>query len=411
MTRALLNSLTTPQIMLVFGALGVVLAVSLTLLVRRLVPDLAERRFEDLAEGLRVVFELLFALLLAFVIAAVLDELNQAQGTVGTESAALSQIVRANQAFSVPDQVRLNAGVGAYINAAVSKEWPAMREGDASPDAAAALDTLSALYTSFKPRGAAQSQFYGQALSSLDAVSIARRDRLDISSSDLPGVLRTMLIVGGLLLLILEYRSKLSILAQTVFMGTLALVVTTSYLLTVVLDFPFSGDVSVSPEPLTAGTLAIFGANPPRPRRSDDRSLPLTASKMAGVWRSEAFGTIVLEPRGGEVHGVYRLAEGSIRGTIDPDGVFRGTWCEGPTRRPGATAKDSDAGLAEWRLVRTKAEGDVLVGSWRYGFQRRGTSFRPDGAWDLRRLTADSAADLQRRLKTDPPARTCRQPA
>jgi hypothetical protein len=193
-------------------------------------------------------------------------------------------------------------------------------------------------------------------------------------------------------------------------MGMLALVVTTSYLLTVVLDLPFSGDVSVSPEPLTAGTLAIFGANPPRQRQRDDRPLALTASRISGVWRSEAFGTIVLEPRGREIRGVYRLADGSIRGKIGPDGVFRGTWCEGPTRRPAATAQDSDAGLAEWRLVRTASEGDVLVGSWRYGYERRGTSFAPDGAWDLRRLTADSAADLRQRLKADPPALTCQRP-
>jgi hypothetical protein len=408
MTRSLLNSLSTPQIMVIFGTLSVLVAVGATLLARRVVPDLAERRFEDLAEGLRVVFELLFALLLAFVIAAVLDAYSQAQGTVGSESAALSQMVRANQAFPVPDQVRLNAGVGAYVNAAVGKEWPAMREGRASPDAAAALDTLSALYTDFTPVGATQGEFYRQALSSLDAVSTARRDRLDIASSELPGVLRTMLIVGAMLLLVLEYRSTLSIVAQAVFMGTLALVVTTSYLLTVVVDFPFSGDVSVSPAPLTGGTLAIFGANPPRAKERGDRPLPLTASRMAGVWRSEAFGTVVLEPRDGAIRGVYRLAEGSIRGTIDRDGVFRGTWCEGPTRRPGPTPATSDAGLAEWRLVRTASEGDVLVGSWRYGYAHRGTGFVPDGAWDLRRLTADGAADLKRRLRTDPPALTCR---
>lgn len=405
--RSLLNSLSTSQIMLIFGGLSVVLAVGATLLVRRLVPDIAERRFEDLAEGLRVVFELMFALLLAFVIAAVLDEYNEAQATVGSESAALSQMVRANQAFPVPDQVRLNAGIGAYVNAAVSKEWPTMRDGGSSSDAAAALDTLSALYTNFSPRGATQVEFYRQALSSLDTVTIARRDRLDISSSELPGLLRTMLIIGGVLLLILEYRAALSKLAQVLFMGTLALVVTTSYLLTVVLDYPFSGDVSVSPQPLTAGTLAIFGANPPRRAQEGDSPQPLTSSRISGVWRSDAFGTIVLRPRGDEIRGVYRLADGSIRGKIGPDGVFRGTWCEGPTRRPGPTDHDSDAGLVEWRMVKTSTDGSVLAGSWRYGYQRRGGSFEPDGAWDLRRLDVDGAADLRRRLASDPPELTC----
>jgi hypothetical protein len=411
MARSLLNSLSTLQIMVLFAGGSVVVAVALAIGIRKVVPDIAERQFEELADGLRVVYELLFALLLAFVIASVLDKFSEAESTVGSEATALSQMVRSNLAFPVDAQVRLNRGIGVYVDATVNDEWPAMRDGKASPDAAAALETMYALYAGFRPTADAEAEFYSQALGHLDEVATARRERLDISSSKLPTVLVLMLPLGAALLLLLEYRPRLMPCSQMVFMGTLALVVSSTYVLTIVLDYPFSGDVSVSNEPLKSGTLATLVATRPRAPQRGDRPLRLTTNALEGVWGSHAYGTILLRRRGRELRGVYRLANGTIRGAVSADGVFRGVWCEGPTRKPGSSSENSDAGLVEWRLVDTKSEGRLVTGIWSYGYERRQDgSVKPDGNWDLRKLTRDEALDLDRRLRTDPLASYCHTP-
>jgi hypothetical protein len=403
--------MTTLEIVAIFVAGSVLLAIGLAIAIRRLVPDIAERQFEDLASGLRVVYELLFALILAFVIASVLDKFNDAESTVGSEATALSQMLRNNLAFPADEQERLGKGIGAYVRAAVDDEWPTMREGESSPEAAAALETLYALYAGFTPRAGSATEFYNQALEHLDEVATARRDRLALSTAKLPTFLVIMLPIGVVLLLVLEYRPKLGPRSQAGFMGTLALVLSSTYLLTIVLDYPFSGDVSVSNEPLTSGTLASLVGTTPRKAQPGDKQLRLTDAALVGVWNSDAYGVVVLRQRAGELRGTYRLADGTVRGKVDPDGVFRGVWCEHPTRKPGISNDTSDAGLVEWRLVGTRADGPIVVGTWSYGYTRKpGGGFEPDGSWDLEKLTIDRALDLERRIAQESDGAYCHAP-
>jgi len=42
-------------------------------------------------------------------------------------------MVRSNLAFPVDAQVRLNRGIGAYVDATVNDEWPMMRDAKAKP--------------------------------------------------------------------------------------------------------------------------------------------------------------------------------------------------------------------------------------------------------------------------------------
>lgn len=403
MARDVLNSLTTVQIVVIFVGGSVVLAITLAILIRKLVPDIAEREFEELASGLRVVYELLFALVLAFAIASVIDKFNDAESTVDREATALSQMLRANRTFPDAFQSELRDGIGHYISATVNYEWDTMREGKPSREATAALDTLYAIYQSYTPASGVPDKFYDQALEHLDVVATARRDRLGISNARLPLILVLMLPVGAILLVTLEYRPHLRPRGQAAFMGTFALVVSSTYLLTILLDFPFSGDISVSNQPLRSGTLAYVALIPPRTPQEGDKPAKLTAKTLTGVFSSDAYGAVVLRSEGRRIRGVYRTASGSIRGTVGTDGVFRGVWCEG-SQRP----ERRDAGILEWRLIQPKSGPPVIDGTWQFGFARRfdGT-FKPYAGWDMQRLAYDEALDLQHRLDTQPESRYC----
>jgi Protein of unknown function (DUF4239) len=411
MLRDLLNTFSTTQIFVMCVALSVMTAVVLALALRALIPDVEEGTFEQLSSGLRVVYELLFALILAFVIASVLDKFNDADNVVGSEATALTQLVRNDAAFPDAAQVRFGSAIATYVDAAVHDEWKTMRDGKSSPDTAAALETMYAVYRGYTPASRTQADVYSKSLDHLDEVAAARRERLAISASKLPGLLVIMLPFGALLLLVVEYRPTLGRRSQMAFMGTLALVLSSTYLLTVVLDYPFSGDISVSNAALRSDTLAQLMPGAPRAPQPGDRRVKLTASSLEGVWNSDAYGTVVLRHHGNEIRGAYRIAHGTVRGTISADGVFDGVWCEGPTRKPGRSPQTSDAGLVRWRLVDARAEGRLIVGTWSYGFARApGGGPRRDGGWDLHRLDVDTARDLEQRLRTDPPPRYCHTP-
>ena len=405
MARAVLNNLSTVEIVAIFVLGSVALAIGVSITIRRLFPDIGKGEFEDLASGLRVVYELMFALILAFVIASVLDKFNDAESTVGQESTALAQMVRGNAAFPARVQERFDAGIGVYIEAVTHDEWETMKQGRRSPEAGAALETLYGLYVSYEPRGTTQSEFYGQALDHLDELATARRERVALSAAELPTMLVIMLPIGAILLLVLEYRPKLAPRSQAAFMGTLALVLSSTYLLTIVLDYPFSGDVSVSTDALHSGILAQFADTTPRTAQPGDVQLPTTAKDLDGVWFSDAYGTLLLRAEGRRLRGAYRIGKGTVNGTFSK-GVFRGVWCQG-TRKP----RDFNAGLVEWRRVRTKDGDTIVTGVWGYGYKRLPNGkIKPAGDWGLAQLKRDEAEDLERRLDTDPPSRYCRAP-
>ena len=401
MTRSILNALSTGQIVLLGVGGMVVLTVLAAALARRLFPNLADSEFESVADSLRVVYELIFALILAFVIAAVLDEMGSADATVAAEATTIAELVRANEALPDRDKQRLDSAVGQYVHAVAGNEWKTMRDGEASPQAAAALEGLYAEYREVHPVGTTQTEHYRQALSDLHGLEAKRRERLDLASADLPTMLRALVVVGLFVLLVLEYRPQLSAAAGLVFMGTLAMVVTSAFLLTVILNYPFAGDVAVSNQAFKQDTLTQFWSEELAYRRQPgDRDRPLTAQQLEGVWKSDAYGTLVMRchdpaartrtrscrPGDTRMRGVYRYNAGTVTGRLS-NGVFDGWWSEEPGRRP-----DAYAGRFEWRRLAT-AHGDVILGTWGHGLRKP----RQPG-WDLARVGGAEPPDLRTRF-------------
>jgi hypothetical protein len=399
MARAVLNSLTTIQIVVLFIGGMVLLTVVAVLVARRLFPGVAEE-FERVADSLRVVYELIFALILAFVIAAVLDEMGDAESAVASEATTIGALVRVNDALPARVGRDLDEAVNRYVHAVADDEWKAMKDGESSPRATAALEGMHAEYNRIEPVGDAQGELYGQALDNLREVGSRRRERLDIAAADLPTMLRVLVLVGLVLLLVLEYRPHLARVTGLVFMGTLSMVVTGAFLLTVVLDYPFAGDVSVSNAPLMEGNLARFwSVELAYESEPGDERRPLTAQRLEGVYDSTAYGSLVLachedsppyevrdcEPGDRKLRGVYRYYDGTLTGEL-VDGVFRGWWTEAPTHR-----RHDYAGRVELRLVET-SDGPLIAGSWSYQYEKL------EPGWDLEEIGGEAPPDLARRL-------------
>jgi hypothetical protein len=400
MARSILNSLSTIEIV-VLGVGGmVVLTLVAVVLVRRLYPGLADSEFESVADNLRVVYELIFALILAFVIAAVLDEMGDAEAAVASEATTIAELVRANDAMPVRDRRPLDMAVENYVRAVANDEWRTMKDGKASAQATAALEGMYAEYRQVQPSGNAQKEYYRRALGDLHDVASKRRERLNIAAADLPTMLRVLVVVGLILLLVLEYRPHLTPFASLVFMGTLALVVTSAFLLTVVLNYPFAGQVSVSNQPLKQDNLARFwSAELAYQRQPGDRQRALTPQQLEGVWNSDAYGTLVLRchdpsahnqvrdcrPGDTRMRGVYRYSDGTLTGTF-ARGVFHGWWTESPTRR-----RRIDSGRFEWRLLET-SDGPVVAGSWGHAYEKL------EPGWDIEKIGGAQPTDLRKRF-------------
>jgi Protein of unknown function (DUF4239) len=401
MVRSILNSASTIEIVVVAVGGMAVLTVACVRLARRLFPRLTDSEFEPVADSLRVVYELIFALILAFVIAAVLDEMGNAESAVASEATTIDELVRNNDAFPEATRARLEESVRLYVRAVANDEWETMRHGEASPQATAELEGLYAEYRRVKPVGPAQTESYSHALDNLHEMAAARRERLNIAAADLPTFLRVLVIVGLVVLLVLEYRPQLSEVGGLVFMGSLAVVVTSAFLLTVVLNYPFAGDVSVSNAAFKQDNLARFWSEELayRPKPGDERQR-LTAERLQGIYNSDAYGTMVLAchdegpghavrpcgPGDRRMRGVFRSYDGTVTGEI-VDNVFHGWWTQAPKRNRGFYY----SGRVELQLVETSG-GPLVAGKWSYRYTRwrRG--------WDLEKIGGAMPLDLKQRL-------------
>jgi hypothetical protein len=81
--------------------------------------------------------------------------------------------------------------------------------GGASPRVDAALDNLYAIYQGYTTRPAPTASLANAALPKVDQLVASRRARIDQSQTELPGLLRLLLIGGVVLFIVLSYPGSM----------------------------------------------------------------------------------------------------------------------------------------------------------------------------------------------------------
>ena len=256
MTRWLLNTFPTWALTaIVIGGFVLLTLIGLWV-VRRAVPADGDSDHNDFAGVMAGVVAAVYGVFLAFAIVAVYEQYHEASEDVSAEAVTLALIVRDSQALPPQAEARIRAAARDYRDHVVETEFEEMRDGKAADGAAHALEDMYRYLAAYEPQGEAESAFYGEAVSALNELVAARRARIHASESVLPGLLMALLIVGAVLTVgfTLVY-SVANRRMQAVLGVSLAVLMGLGVLVTVVLDQPFSGDVSVSPEPFEQGAL------------------------------------------------------------------------------------------------------------------------------------------------------------
>ncbi len=136
-----------------------------------------------------------------------------------------------------------------YARVVVDDEWSNMARGKASRRASDALHQLWEIFHEFEPRTARDNAFYAESLRRLNLLGDYRRLRLLSSQSEMPRVFWVLLVLGGVVTVGYTYCfgvEKLS--AHAVMTATLAGMLAFILALILLLEHPFSGDLSVSPQ-------------------------------------------------------------------------------------------------------------------------------------------------------------------
>jgi hypothetical protein len=246
---ALLNNLPTWLVALIIigGCTGV--AVGVLLVLRDTVKSSVVEQHNDVAGYVFAVVGVLYALLLGFIIFATWEHVSTAEADVQHEAASLTALYHTSA--GLPNGVRQQAQseLRRYTSLVISDGWPALAQGEPSPRVDASLGRLYQIYATGNRTGV-PANVDSESLQLLNDVSATRAERLAGAHGFLSGILWGVVIFGGVCTLafaLLFYLENTGI--QIAMMAILAALIASMLFLLVVLDHPYSGGYTVSPEP------------------------------------------------------------------------------------------------------------------------------------------------------------------
>jgi Protein of unknown function (DUF4239) len=210
------------------------------------------RSFKAVSPGLLPPLGILFALFVAFTASQVWSDNEKANAAVDREASALRTIVILAKSFPGESEMRLRSLLGSYIADAVAQEWPMMAHRTANLQMIPySLAEAMQLTLSLTPNGPGQQTAQREITTALENALDARRQRINISQSEVNWVKWLCLVVQAIcaLLAIAMVHSD-NRLASATTLSLFGIGVAASLLLILSHDRPFAGELVVGPRPL-----------------------------------------------------------------------------------------------------------------------------------------------------------------
>jgi hypothetical protein len=246
----------------------VVLCVGLSLLGliiarRRLDRDNLEKH-QEVAGFVIAVVGVIYAVLLAFVVVIVWEDFGSADQTANNEADAVGNLYRDAIGIGGLQGQRLETAVQAYALSVADTEWPYMakhQQGSSETEDAQNVVWSDVKALSVPASSATAANFDDQAIRDVSTATEERRTRILESSSQIPGTLWAVLILGGVITIAFTFFFGVeSLWHHALMVSALAVLIALSLLVILTLNLPYTGDVSVRPEAMH-NELASFNAN------------------------------------------------------------------------------------------------------------------------------------------------------
>ena len=197
--------------------------------------------------------EPVLAVVLFYALPLTWSNYNGLADQIGIESSALRVIERTAAGLPSPLDTRLEAAVRSYAAAVAASEWPAMENGQASPEAAAALERLTSVFGDARATGPRETMALRLSQRLLAKVVDSRSARLSLVAAKDGPATWAIAVVVTLAVLAFTWFFGLPTLATKLVMGGLfvAAVMTIVYVI-FILRHPLSGTLGLPATPYLA---------------------------------------------------------------------------------------------------------------------------------------------------------------
>jgi len=191
----------------------------------------------------------LYAVILAFVVSIVWQEYDGSSARCYSETANAATAWQIALGLPEPVGGRTRAEIVEYARIMINEEWPAMRSGKASSSGEQTVTNLLHQLAIFRPTNAGEATLQSQVLQSLEAVHDLRHERLADNATGLSAFQWTILLLGASL--VVGFCFLFGLTNQSIhnlMTSAVACLIAAAFVLIFELDYPFHGDLGISPE-------------------------------------------------------------------------------------------------------------------------------------------------------------------
>jgi len=234
-------------IVLMIAAMYVSLSIVGLYIMKRFHSPAKLKKHNDVAGFIFATLGVTYAVLLSFIVVVTWQNFDEAHKNAAQEANDIVSLYHDTRPLSPTFRSALKGHLVTYVRAIIEEEWPIMIKGEQSAQAQQAQDAIWRLYGRYRPATETQKIFFMESLDKLNEACELRRARLLEAHLAVHPVIYFVLIVGGLITI-----------SFTVFFGTenfgpqlimtslLAAMIGIALSTVIILDFPFTGDVSVT---------------------------------------------------------------------------------------------------------------------------------------------------------------------
>lgn len=230
--------------------------------VQRYVPHPLRERHNDVAGFIFAAVGVLYAVLLAFVVIAVWENHATARESTFKEADELAGLYWVSRELPLPLGAELEKQTLEYAKTVMHKEWPLMSDHRSSPEATQLVYKLREGVMTYHPNGPREEILAERAVSHLENMASARRERLNQVGEEVPTLLWIALLAGAVLTVGFTFLFGLSnTFTHTLMVLMLTGLVVVSLVVIKEMDFPYNGVTKIHP---TAFEVFLDRLPPPR---------------------------------------------------------------------------------------------------------------------------------------------------
>jgi F0F1-type ATP synthase assembly protein I len=227
-----------------------IVVVAIAYALQRGIPHHRREPHNEVAGFVYAVVGVIYAVVLAFVVIVVWEGLGKARDLTYQEANNVVEIAWDANEMAAPYDTQLKEDVRRYATAVADHEWELMAtEHHLDPNLSLELDDLRHTAQRIEPQTERQKVIFAQLMQRITDVFDARRERSNIASEGIPGLLWVALVGGGVVTVGYAFLfGTANTLPHALMVVSLACMI--AFLLFVVAEaqLPFSGGLRVEPD-------------------------------------------------------------------------------------------------------------------------------------------------------------------